>query len=304
MTLGTKPPAACKWDGGEGEANESEDPVSADNAACDHKASNTAVDRQLHPQWKAPNEVHRKRRYRMPNQTVMSSPAIWGRRVWGLVASPLAVLVMVLMMTACRSTNSGSAVSSPAALVARAVSAESRAESVRITGSFVASGTPFAVDLRLARSGGCDGSLSLRGMTVGVIRLGARLYVRGGARFDRDVLGIRDPSAVRGRWIEVGNSIGGLTEFAGLTSQRTFLRSITSGLGRAVLGKEQTFDGHRSIPIHDLSNGDILYVSAAGVPYPLGIVGTHPDSGTILFEDWNAKFTIEAPKNAILLFKT
>jgi hypothetical protein len=220
---------------------------------------------------------------------------------------------------------SGEAAKAPATIVADAQKALMDAKSVHLTGSFlgVAGATPSGatgagtgqqtLDLRLTRDRKgaplatgfvqtvvTSGSKSTT-TKIGITRVGATLYLFGDKAYYQQISSKAATAA--GKWLSLpatqDKAIADLTDISALAKGLSGATSVTSpGMVR--------LDAGTAILLRT-GAGATLYVAATGAPYPLRVVraAATPSaiSGTLDFADYNAAFTVKAPKGAVALAK-
>jgi hypothetical protein len=171
------------------------------------------------------------------------------------------------------------------------------ARSVHVTGSSRNSNVT-ALDLQLADGRGGRGTATVSGLSFSIIRDGRFTYLRGDAGFTRHFAGSA-ASLVGRRWFRVPAGRAQFKSFDDLTNMRVLLNTLLAPSSRtlAKLGLS-TVDGVRVIGLQDRGHG-VLYVAAAGTPYPVEIVSSPAGSGKLVFGRWNRPVALRPPPGAV-----
>jgi hypothetical protein len=194
--------------------------------------------------------------------------------------------------------------SKPAAQVLTdAKSAATAASSAHVAGSIKSSGAPITIDLSTARNKGAKGSMSTNGLGFDLVRIGDTLYIRGSDAFLKHFAGAAAAQLLHGRWLKASATHGRLRSLAPLTSLAALFGGITTHHGKLVNDGKSTYKGQPVVVIRDTSDDSKLYVAAAGKPYPVALVGSKKQPGTITFGDWNKSVSLSAPSGAIAISK-
>jgi hypothetical protein len=232
-------------------------------------------------------------------------PAIVFERLAPTMRAPAFALVLTLALLAgcgghAKATKPNSEASKPANQVfADARAAATSASSARISGSLVANGTPFTLDLSTARGKGAKGSVSIRGLQFDLVKIGDTAYVKGSDAFYRHFAGAA-AQLIHGRWVKASATSPRFRSFAALASISGLFAEIASNHGKLVNEGKKTYQGQQAVVIRDTSDNSRLYVAARGKPYPLALAGgNRKQSGRITFGDWNKPVSLTAPANAI-----
>ena len=173
------------------------------------------------------------------------------------------------------------------------------ATSVHLSGQVGASPS-VAVDLHLSGTGG-SGRVSSSGLAFKVTRIGKAVYFTGNEGFYRQFTNAAGIRLLDGRWLKVPvtdkrfGSFSSLTDMSGLLGQLLHPSGTVTKLGTRTVG------GQRVIGLRDSANGGILYVAAAGVPYPVEVVSTGAHAGQVRFDHWNQRITLKPPARPVYL---
>lgn len=181
----------------------------------------------------------------------------------------------------------------------RAVVAD--ATSVHLSGH-VTSTTAINLDLHLARTGG-SGSVSSKGITFTVTRIGNAAYFTGTQAFYRHFTNTAGIALLNGKWLKVPATDSRFAAFSRLTDMTALLGQVLKPTGTVVKSGTQALDGVRVIGLRDTTHRGTLYVSATGVPYPVEVVTTGAHPAVVKFDHWNQQITLHAPSDPIHLWQ-
>jgi hypothetical protein len=197
------------------------------------------------------------------------------------------------------SPSNGEALLSGTQVLADAQVAAKTASSVHVSGSGFSGSQPIQVDLTLG-SDGANGSLTLGGLEVEIIRAEGNTYIRGSDAFYKHYAGAAAAQLLHDRWLKVPASSGQLKQLGTFTSTDGFFKTLSSGHGKLVNLGLKTYKGQQVVAVHDAKKNATLYVAATGKPYPVAIVKAQgKNTGTLTFSQWNEPFSVSPPKNAM-----
>jgi len=183
---------------------------------------------------------------------------------------------------------------------ADARSAATSASSAHVSGSLVANGTPFTLDLSTVRNKGATGSVSIRGLQFDLVKIGDTAYIKGSDAFLKHFAGAAIAQLIHGRWVKASATSKRFRSFAALASISGLFAEIGANHGKLVNDGKKAFRGQQAVVIRDTSDDSRLYVAATGKPYPLALAGGNgKQSGRITFDDWNKPVSLSAPSDAI-----
>lgn len=225
-----------------------------------------------------------------------------------LVSTVCALVVTSLGLTGCSEDpdagTNGVGKLSAADIQAKTKAAAGAADAVRLSGSVVAGGRSYRLDMRLKANGG-TGTVSAQGASFQLLRVGEQLYLKADAAFWKNEDGKAgagsDTAAadkLDGKYVKVPTGDPSYKKFSGFTDKDLLLDGLLTLHGS--LGK----DGHhedsgsavRIIRITgDGGSGGTLDVSLEGQPYPLRLVRAG-DAGTLSFSAWGEDFALAEPK--------
>lgn len=224
----------------------------------------------------------------------------------------VAIVILAALATACgssSSSDSSAGTSSQAApgteqsrtaeqVLADARSAATSAHAVHISGHSTDASGPFSLDLHLSDAGG-TGALSFNGSSFKVIRIGNLTYFTGDAAFWHEYVGSAAAAKLlTSKWLKVPSNSSGYKSLAAIADMDRELRTDLSPEGTVSKGTIRSYHGQPVIDLHDSKGGELL-ISATGTPYPIAIVGSGDQKGTVTFTGWNTPVTVTAPANAI-----
>ncbi|MFF5437284.1 hypothetical protein [Streptomyces achromogenes] len=184
----------------------------------------------------------------------------------------------------------------PDRIQAKTRAAADAASAVRLSGTVVTSGRTYRLDMRLKADGG-TGSVTARGTTFQLLRVGGNLYLKAGADFWNHADGGDGASGkLDGKYVKVPQRDPAYRKFSGFTDKDVLLDGLLTLHGTlATDGRHTEGPGTRTIRITgDQGSGGTLDVSLQGTPYPLRLVRAG-EAGTLRFSDWGRDFTVEEP---------
>ncbi|MGW2687116.1 hypothetical protein ACWC6I_28640 [Streptomyces sp. NPDC001414] len=168
---------------------------------------------------------------------------------------------------------------------------------VRLAGTVVTSGRTYELDMRLNADGG-DGSVTSKGSTFHLLRVGETLYLQADADFWNHADGSDTSAAgtLDGKYVKVPQGDPSYKKFSGFTDKDLLLSGLLTlhGSLSAVGHHEQS--GTPTIRIAgDGGSGGTLDVSLKGKPYPLRLERAG-GAGTLTFTDWGRSFSVTEPE--------
>jgi hypothetical protein len=188
----------------------------------------------------------------------------------------------------------------PEQIVAAAVKAIDEVSSVHVAGSLVDNGIPVSLDLRLARSGGGEGTVSENGLSFRLIAVNHNLYILGSPAFWNHFGGSAAAKLFHNKWLKVPNS-GQFATLGALTSIRALFGQLLTSHGKLAGPGRATMDGQPAVTVRDTTAGGTLYVATTGQPYPLQILKAGHNGGHVRFSDFNRPVSLQPPPHAIRL---
>ncbi|MGW4564541.1 hypothetical protein ACWEN3_19705 [Streptomyces sp. NPDC004561] len=172
------------------------------------------------------------------------------------------------------------------------------APTVRLSGTVVTSGRTYTLDMRLKADGG-TGSVTSRGATFKLLRIGQQLYLKADAGFwnhaDGKDGGEGTAGKLDGKYVKVPQGDPAYRKFSGFTDKDVLLAGLLTLHGKLATDGHHDQSGTRTIRITgDRGSGGTLDVSLEGTPYPLRLVRAG-DAGTLSFSDWGKDFAVAQP---------
>lgn len=225
-------------------------------------------------------------------------PQVRNRRA-ALVSALCALVVTGTGLTGCGSGDPDAGTNGVGRLAADKIQARSRtaagsADAVRLSGTVVTSGRTYTLDMRLKSDGG-SGSVTSKGATFGLLRVGEQLYLKADADFwngngDTSAAGTLD-----GKYVKVPQGDPSYKKFSGFTDKDVLLSGLLTLHGTLATDGRHRQNGVRTVRITgDDGSGGTLDVSLEGKPYPLRLVRAG-GAGTLTFSDWGKNFAVKEP---------
>lgn len=213
-----------------------------------------------------------------------------------------AALLPGLLLAGCGGSSgprdNGISKETPAQIIAEVQAAVATATSVHVVGAGSSSGTSLALDLQLVAGKGGAGRISYNGLTIQIVRIGQKLYFKGGEAFLRQYAGAAAP-LLANRWFVVSASRPGFASFGQLTDIVTLTGHILASHGTLAKGETTTIGGQPALAITDTTGGGTLYVATTGPAYPLQLRPETGKTGLISFSDWDKPVTLTAPPSPV-----
>ncbi|MEU6996296.1 hypothetical protein ABZ953_37310 [Streptomyces sp. NPDC046465] len=178
------------------------------------------------------------------------------------------------------------------------------ASAVRLSGTVVSKNHTYTLDMRLKGEGG-TGSVTSKGQTFQLLRVGEELYLKAPAEFWTHDGGDTDGKSASGdgaaaaklddKYVKVPQGDPAYQQLSGFTDKDRLLGGMLTLHGTLAKGDRGKTGRFRSIKITgDEGAGGTLSVSLDGKPYPLRLErGGH--AGTLRLTDWNEDFPLKEP---------
>jgi hypothetical protein len=208
-----------------------------------------------------------------------------------------------LLLTGCGDGDPDAGTNGVGKLPADRIQAKTRAAAqgapaVRLSGTVVTSGRTYELDMQLKADGG-TGSVTSRGATFKLLRVGKQLFLKADADFwnQADSKGGGDGAAgkLNGKYVKVPQGDPAYKKFSGFTDKDVLLDGLLTLHGTLATDGHHDDAGTRTIRITgDKGSGGTLDVSLQGEPYPLRLVRAG-GAGTLTFSDWGKDFTVAEP---------
>ncbi|MGW3132445.1 hypothetical protein [Streptomyces sp. NPDC001123] len=186
---------------------------------------------------------------------------------------------------------------SPDAIQSKTRAAASSVAAVRMAGTVVTSGRTYELDMRLNKEGG-TGSVTSKGATFQLLRVGGTLYLQADAGFWNHADGSDTTAATKldGKYVKVPRTDPAYKKFSGFTDKDVLLSGLLTLHGSLSTAGHHEQSGTRTIRITgDGGSGGTLDVSLEGKPYPLRLE-RGGGAGTLTFSDWGKDFSVVEPE--------
>ncbi|WP_181803472.1 hypothetical protein [Streptomyces shenzhenensis] len=168
---------------------------------------------------------------------------------------------------------------------------------VRMAGTVVTSGRTYQLDMRLNKDGG-TGSVTSKGSTFQLLRVGDTLYLQADAGFWNHADGSDTTAATKldGKYVKVPRTDPAYKKFSGFTDKDVLLSGLLTLHGSLSTAGHHEQLGTPTIRIAgDGGSGGTLDVSLRGRPYPLRLQRAG-GAGTLTFSDWGKDFSVAEPE--------
>ena len=159
--------------------------------------------------------------------------------------------------------------------------------------------TPVRVDLSVTASADAQGTLSVGGVEVDVVRTGDRTFLRS-RPFVENLFGGTIASFVGDRWLVVGPAALGPTGIEAALDRATSLDGlaalVSSTADMAQGGVERTRDGRQVIEV--VTGPTVVDVAAEGLPYPLRV--TAGEGTELMLGRFGEPVVVTAPSEGVV----
>ncbi|MER6688350.1 hypothetical protein [Streptomyces minutiscleroticus] len=192
---------------------------------------------------------------------------------------------------------------SPAKIHAKTKAAAEGASTVRLSGAVISDKRTYKLDMRLREDGG-SGSVTSKGSTFRLLRVGEQLYIKADAGFwshadDADGGGSASDAGaaekLQGKYVKVPQGDPAYQQLSVFTDKDTLLDGLLSLHGEVTTDGRHEQNGVRTVRLTgDKGSGGTLDVSLEGRPYPLTLTRAG-GAGTLRMTDWNKDFALEEP---------
>ncbi|MGW0611060.1 hypothetical protein [Streptomyces sp. NPDC002788] len=226
-----------------------------------------------------------------------------------LASATCALLVTGTVLTGCaEDPNEGT--NGVGRLPAGKIQAKTRAAAesagaVRVHGNVVSGGRTYALDMRLKDDGG-TGSVTTKGATFKLLRVGEQLFVMADAEFwghgsGQGEGGTSDAAAAAklgGKFVKVPQGDPSYKKFSGFTDKGVLLDGLLTLHGALATDGHDEQGGVRTIRVTgDKGSGGTLEVSLEGKPYPLRLERAG-GAGILTFSAWGQDFALKEPEKS------
>jgi hypothetical protein len=222
---------------------------------------------------------------------------------WREVAAALCCGAVIAGATACGGTGSAKPTGDPLAgltaaqIASRAISDLKAVSSVHVSGSGKDSGSTVTVDLRMGTTS-CIGTLGISDEgSFQLLKAGSTLWVKPDDRFWKYANGHGMPSSVMGilsgKYIRTSPKNSSLHTLEAFCNPRQFAALGTGHPKGLAKGAVVTIMGQPAVPLKDLSDSSIAYVTDSAQPRFLRVLNPH--GGRLDFTDYNVPITVPPP---------
>jgi hypothetical protein len=195
---------------------------------------------------------------------------------------------------------------SGAEIVSAASTAMAGVSSVTVDGTVGSSAQNIVVAMAVNRGGDAQGTLSLNGSVIKVIRLGPTVYLSTNAQgLGEFGLTTTEEQAFKGRWVFGKSSAQPFAALAPLDQITTLVDSVVGTLhGSSWTKLGTTTVGGRpavAVEVHGAAEGDeTVDVAASGPPYVLKLTAAAKgEAGTIVFTHFDRPLVPKVPAKAV-----
>ncbi|MEU6401371.1 hypothetical protein [Streptomyces sp. NPDC046985] len=231
-----------------------------------------------------------------------------GRDRRAVLAGAVCALAAATALTGCSADDPDAGTNGVGTLPAGTIQSRTRAaadaaRAVHLSGDVVSNGRSYRLDMRL-KSGGGSGSVTSRGGTFGLLRVGSKLYLKADAGFWKHAEpgsgGGADADSgaggkLGGKYVKVPQGDPAYQRFSGFTDKNLLLDGLLTLHGALAKDGHHEQSGVRTIRVTGGNgSGGTLDVSLEGTPYPLRLVRAG-GAGTLAFSEWGKDFPLTEP---------
>ncbi|MFE9994253.1 hypothetical protein [Streptomyces avermitilis] len=226
-----------------------------------------------------------------------------------LVSAMCALVVTGTGLTGCSSSDPDAGTNGVGKLPAEKIQSRTRAaaeaaDTVRLSGTVVTNGRTYRLDMRL-KEDGASGSVTSKGATFRLLRVGRHLFLKAGADFwshqggqgsgGSSHAGDAAADKLDDKYVKVPTGDPAYKRFSGFTDKSVLLDGLLTLHGTLATDGHHDQSGVRTIRITgDKGSGGTLDVSLEGKPYPLRLVRAG-GAGTLSLTDWGKGFALKEP---------
>jgi hypothetical protein len=186
----------------------------------------------------------------------------------------------------------------PAGILQAALAAAKGAKSVHIHGAGGSSGDMISLDMHYVAGQGAAGHITASGISFDTIRIGDKVYLKGGDDLWRKTGGEAAVQLFHDRWIVVPPTGSNFSAFAQFTDLDQLVSQLLQPEHTVTKGTPTSVAGISVIGLQDGDSGT-LYVATTGKPYPIEVAPGSGSTGSIAFDAWDQPYTLTAPPDAI-----
>ncbi|BAC70820.1 hypothetical protein AQJ43_01560 [Streptomyces avermitilis] len=226
-----------------------------------------------------------------------------------LVSATCALVVTGTGLTGCSSSDPDAGTNGVGKLPAEKIQSRTRAaaeaaDTVRLSGTVVTNGRTYRLDMRL-KEDGASGSVTSKGATFRLLRVGRHLFLKAGADFwshqggqgggGSSDAGDAAADKLDDKYVKVPTGDPAYKRFSGFTDKSVLLDGLLTLHGTLATDGHHDQSGVRTIRITgEKGSGGTLDVSLEGKPYPLRLVRAG-GAGTLSLTDWGKGFALKEP---------
>jgi hypothetical protein len=195
------------------------------------------------------------------------------------------------------------------AWLTKAIKAEKKVGSVRVSGNIVEGKVKVAMSLRVNGDGEGGGSFKQQGSTIRITRVGPLIYFNAPMKFWDAHSTPAQAHKYGGKWIEVSALDSRFASFDQFLNVGDLVTAVFQGHTTPLtLSKPTSLNGRRvvivgnSVKVKGKTSSGKMYISDTGKPYVRKIVYRGPTGrGTILFSSYGKAVPISTPPEPINL---
>jgi hypothetical protein len=201
------------------------------------------------------------------------------------------------------SAEAGAATENATQLLTSAIAATKGASSARVVGIVLQGNQTTSLDLSAATNDHGQGSVTVNGQQIKLIRLGPTVYMSASKKFWSQSVSPTAAQLFAGKWIAGPVTNKDFASLGKFLDYPTLMNQLLGGKPSSVVSAgTTTYRGRKVTVLKNKSGGGsgTVYVAASGQPYILRISQTGGSSnGTITFSAYNVQPNPSAPSGAI-----
>jgi len=203
------------------------------------------------------------------------------------------------------SAQAGAATENGTQLLRSAIAATKAASSARVVGDVVQKNQTTSLDLSAATNDHGQGSVTVNGQQIKLIRLGPTVYMSASNKFWSQSVSPTAAQLFAGKWIAGPVTNKDFASLGKFLDYPTLMNQLLGGAASSVVyAGTTTYQGRKVTVLKNKPSGGsgtgTVYVAASGQPYILRISQTGGSSnGTITFSAYNVQPNPSAPQGSI-----
>ncbi len=191
----------------------------------------------------------------------------------------------------------------PAEIQTRTRTAAEAAPTVRLSGAVISNKRTYRLDMQLKEDGG-TGSVTSKGVTFRLLRVGEHLFIKADADFwthqdgegDGSTSGTTAAGKLENMYVKVPKGDPAYQQLSVFTDKDVLLDGLLSLQGELDTDGHHKLNGVRTIRLtSDKGVGGRIDIALEGKPYPLLLVRAG-DAGTLRLTDWGRDFPLQEPE--------